>query len=152
MVFRDPGGSPISVPAITFAVNCHGAGIFATERYPLGSELFLMDGLAGVGAWCHLVWEGLPLSDGRQPMGVEFAHAANYWGQRLVPRNWMPFLYLINEPVILGESNRTRESLMMSAQPAVPGARCVCCGNPEGVAIMAARPEPLCKVCRAWAV
>src|ERR1035441_8542972 len=48
LVFRTPRGRVDSVPAATFAVNCHGAGLYAMHQHPQGSEVFLMDSRSGV--------------------------------------------------------------------------------------------------------
>src|SRR5258708_965794 len=92
LVFHNPQGHIDAVPAATYAVNCHGAGVYTRAYHPLGSEVFLTDGSTGVGAWGRLVWEGNQLRDGRYPVGIEFARPGNHWKTRLVPPSWIPFV------------------------------------------------------------
>jgi len=148
LVFRDSRGQISTVSGLTFAVSCHGCGLYARPPAPLGSEVYVMSSLEGMGAWGHLVWEGNALRDGRQPVGIEFITPRNYWGQRMMPRSWLPYAV-------------TRESLMALAREvgatfptrrASPGEQCRCCGSGENVAVLASHPEPLCKVCRSWVV
>ncbi|GEM_PF-6033916 len=156
MVFRTPRGHVDCVPASTFAVSCHGAGLYALHQHPQGTEVFLMDSHSGVGAWARLVWEGEQLYDGRIPMGVEFSKPGNHWKSRLVPPSWLPFLaarakentprpYLhesTNKIVLVGQGGKK------PAANAAPAAVCRCCGCPEEVAMEG--QEPVCKVCREW--
>ena len=155
LVFRTPRGRVDSMPAATFAVSCHGAGLYAMNHHLQGSEVFLLDSRSGVGAWGKLVWEGEQLHDGRIPVGVEFSKPGNHWHTRLVPRSWLPFLgrrggpprpYL-HEPteriVLVGA--RVPEKL---AAPIPPGEACRCCGCREEVIVDG--QEPVCKVCRDW--
>jgi len=166
LVFRNPRGRVDRISASTFAVSCHGAGLYAQHDYPLGSEVFLMDSQSGVGAWGKLVWEGRPMRDGRVPVGVEFSHPGNYWKTHLIPRSWVPFIgeageqpshlksYLhpsIDKVVLVG--NQLVESGNASRRPARrEGEICRCCGGLEEVSVgPMPMPEPLCRVCREWA-
>jgi hypothetical protein len=152
LIFRDRSGRVEAVPATTFAVNCHGAGVYAQHDYPLGAEVFVLDNDSGFGAWGKLVWQGKTMKDGRVPLGVEFAQAKNYWGQRLVPRNWVPFLntepaqqthFYEDKVVITGQRGA-------ATQPA-EGSKCLCCGNESGVLVEPDSREPVCQVCLKWA-
>lgn len=144
LVFRDTRGRISTVSAMTFAVSCHGCGLYARPPAPLGSEVYVMNSLEGIGAWGYLVWEGNTLRDGRQPVGIEFVTPRNYWGHRMVPRSWVPYaggrerLLSLTEP------------LPVPARRAYPGEPCRCCGSGENVAVLVSHPEPLCNVCRSW--
>lgn len=156
LVFRSPLGKVDCVPASTFAVSCHGAGLYAQRDYPLGSEVFLMDSQSGVGAWGKLVWEGHQMRDGRIPVGVEFNHPGNYWRTHLIPRSWVPFLsdatnhrsYMhpsVDKVVLVG-----KQAVESSPKASREGETCRCCGGAEEVSV-GSMPEPLCRVCRDWA-
>lgn len=144
LVFRDTRGRINTVSAMTFAVSCHGCGLYARPPAPLGSEVYVMNSLEGIGAWGHLVWEGNTLRDGRQPVGIEFATPRNYWGHRMIPRSWVPYAGV-------------RERLLTPTGPLPvltrrvnPGEQCRCCGSGDNVVVLASYPEPLCNVCRSW--
>jgi len=146
LVFRDTRGGISNVSGLTFAVSCHGCGLYARPSAPLGSEVYVMNSLDGMGAWGHLVWEGNILRDGRQPVGIEFITPRNYWGHRMMPRSWLPY-------AVSRESLVTREAgAQLTRVRAFPGQPCRCCGSGENVAVLATYPEPLCKVCRSWIV
>jgi hypothetical protein len=153
LVFRTPRGRVDSVPASTFSVSCHGAGLYALNHHTEGSEVFLLDSQSGVGAWGRLVWEGEQLHDGRIPVGVEFCKPGNHWKTRLVPPSWLPFLsgrgkqrpYLhpASDKVVLVGQSAVEPKLAL-----VPLEACRCCGCREEVTIEG--QEPVCKVCREW--
>jgi hypothetical protein len=157
LVFRSPRGRVDCVPAATFAVNCHGVGLYALHQYPLGSEVFVMDSRSGVGAWGKLVWEGEQLRDGRIPVGVEFNKPGNHWKTRLVPPSWLPFLggrAASQRPYMHASSNKVvlvgRGAVEpKDPKPSQPGIACRCCGCMEEVSVVEGQ-EPVCKVCREW--
>jgi hypothetical protein len=151
LVFRDQHGQVSTVSGLTFAVSCHGCGLYARPAAPLGSEVYVMSSLEGMGAWGHLVWEGNTLRDGRQPVGIEFMTPRNYWGQRMIPRSWLP--YAVTRDSLMTPAREAGAPLSPSSvRRAYPGEPCRCCGSGENVAVLASHPEPLCKVCRSWIV
>jgi len=148
LVFRDSRGHISTVSGLTFAVSCHGCGLYARPPAPLGSEVYVMSSIEGMGAWGHLVWEGNTLRDGRQPVGIEFTTPRNYWGHRMIPRSWVPYA-VRREPVLVA----ARETgALQAARRTQPGEQCRCCGSGESVVVLATYPEPLCRVCRSWIV
>jgi hypothetical protein len=155
LIFRTPRGRVDSVPAATFAVSCHGAGLYTMHQYPQGREVFLMDSRSGVGAWGKLVWEGEQLNDGRFPVGVEFNHPGNHWRTRLVPPSWLPYLSARSGPQPYMHAASKKVVLVgrdpVERKPPVPspaGVACRCCGCLEEVTVDG--QEPICKVCREW--
>jgi hypothetical protein len=148
LVFRDPRGRISTVTGMTFAVSCHGCGLYARPQSPLGSEVFVMNSLEGLGAWGHLVWEGHTLRDGRQPVGIEFVTPKNYWGQRMIPRSWLP--YAGPRERLLPEIENDPPPQGLRSRGAYPGEQCRCCGSVDNVVVLATHSEPLCKVCRSW--
>jgi hypothetical protein len=158
LVFRNARGRVDRVSASTYAVNCHGAGLYAQHDYPLGSEVFLVDHGSGVGVWGKLVWEGPQLRDGRVPVGVEFTHPDNYWNSKLVPRSWVPFACQTTKkrPYVHPSSDRVVLVGSDSVYPLPPrklplGELCRCCGGMDEVAVaVATGSEPLCDICRQW--
>lgn len=156
LVFRSSRGHVDCVPAATFAVSCHGTGLYAMRQYPAGSEVFLMDSLSGVGAWGKLVWGGEQLRDGRIPVGVEFCKPGNHWKTRLMPPSWLPFLGRSGaqpRPYLHAPSNQIVLVGRGVVEPKPPvrkklGVACCCCGCLEEV--VEERHEPVCKVCREW--
>src|SRR5258708_1113202 len=166
LVFRNRHGRVDCIPAATFAVSCHGAGLYAHHDYALGSEVFLMDSQSGIGAWGKLVWEGEQLRDGRIPVGVEFTHPGNHWKTKLVPMSWMPYLksassgrdsvqpYMhpsSDKVVLVGkaqvEPHAERRSGSRPSGQTVES--CRCCGGTLEVSRKAVQ-EPLCNVCPEW--
>jgi hypothetical protein len=158
LVFRTPRGRVDAVPAATFSVSCHGAGLYAMNHHSKGSEVFLLDSHSGVGAWGRLVWEGEQLHDGRIPVGVEFSKPGNHWKTRLVPPSWLPFLSAGGghngpRPYMHPSSDKVvlvgRNAVEPKGPALVPhGEACRCCGCREEVVVDA--QEPVCKVCREW--
>ena len=148
LVFRDSHGRISTASGLTFAVSCHGCGLYARPQAPLGSEVYVMSSLEGMGAWGHLVWEGNTLRDGRQPVGIEFITPRNYWGHRMIPRSWLPYVATRESMTAMAQE----AGIPLPARRAFPGEQCRCCGSGEQVAVLASHPEPLCKVCRAWVV
>ena len=155
LVFRSPRGRVDCIPAATYAVNCHGLGLYATHQYPLGSEVFVRDSGSGVGAWGKLVWEGEQLRDGRIPVGVEFSKPGNHWKTRLVPPSWLPFLRATQQRPYVHTTNRKVVLIgrgdvePKTPQPVQQGVACRCCGCLEEVTISDGQ-EPICRVCREW--
>jgi hypothetical protein len=155
LVFRTPRGRVDAVPAATYSVSCHGAGLYAMNHHSQGSEVFLLDSRSGVGAWGRVVWEGEQLHDGRIPVGVEFSKPGNHWKTRLVPPSWLPFLGARGGPPrpYLHESSDKivligRTPLATKTPAKQPGVACRCCGCCEEVTVDG--QEPVCKVCREW--
>jgi hypothetical protein len=156
LVFRSPHGCVDCIPAATFAVNCHGVGLYAQQPYSLGSEVFVLDSGSGVGAWGKLVWEGEKFRDGRVPVGVEFNEPGNHWKTRMVPPSWLPFLAERGAsplPYMHSGGKKTASAERGAVEPksrraTKPGVPCRCCGCKEEVAVEA--QEPVCKVCREW--
>lgn len=171
LVFHDDLGGPVQLLAETFAVNCHGAGLYAPLGTPVGSEVYLLDPEAGVGAWGRVVWEGPLEQDGLHPLGVEFSRPSNYWGLRLLPQNWVPHsrprahrfagLAVFRVPLRpkglrmrwrIGQS-RLRRALRLFFWPVLRRQQaCRCCGNLEWLVFRPGHREVLCKVCLDWAM
>ncbi len=155
LVFRGSHGRVDSVPAATYSVSCHGAGLYAQHEYPMGSEVFVIDSQSGVGAWARLVWEGKQMNDGRIPLGVEFQHPANYWKTRLVPPSWLPFVcgrsytHPSSDRMVVVGKKQAQSSSAEAPTLALVGESCRCCGTVVEVSRVA-NQEPLCRVCRQW--
>lgn len=163
------------MPAETYSVNCHGAGLFAGMQCPVGSDVFVLDHQAGVGAWGRVVWEGEPGENGRYVLGLEFTRPRNYWNRTLIPRDWLPYTRTPRPGQAPGTKTRLRSALwnarnlkgvrlrisiprstvqsilhLATRLGLRPQRQCRCCGNVERLVFRPRQPDLLCRVCYDW--